>query len=69
MLPRIASTFASGEKEKVTSYMNKSFNMVFLLGFPLMFGIISISIAFVPVFFGQGYDKVAILMKVIKILC
>ncbi len=66
MLPRIASTFASGEKEKVTSYMNKSFNMVFLLGFPLMFGIISISIAFVPVFFGQGYDKVAILMKVIS---
>jgi len=66
MLPRIASTFASGEKEKVTSYMNKSFNMVFLLGFPLMFGIISVSKAFVPVFFGQGYDKVAILMKVIS---
>jgi len=66
MLPRIASTFASGEKEKVIKYMKKSFNIVFLLGFPLMFGIISISKSFVPVFFGQGYDKVSILMNIIS---
>lgn len=51
MLPRIASTFASGEKEKVTTYMKKSFNMVFLLAFPLMFGIIAVSKSFVPIFF------------------
>ena len=66
MLPRIASTFASGDKEKVTNYMKKSFNMVFFLAFPIMFGIIAVSKAFVPVFFGQGYDKVAILMSVIS---
>lgn len=66
MLPRIANTFASGEKEKITSYMKKSFNMVFMLAFPMIFGIIAVSNAFVPVFFGQGYDKVAILMNVIS---
>ena len=66
MLPRIANTFASGEKEKINNYMKRSFNMVFLLAFPMIFGIISVSKAFVPIFFGDGYDKVAILMKVIS---
>ena len=66
MMPRIANTFASGEKEKINVYMKKSFNMVFLLAFPMIFGIIAVSKAFVPVFFGPGYDKVAILMCVIS---
>lgn len=66
MMPRIANTFASGEKEKINAYMKKSFNMVFLLAFPMIFGIIAVSKAFVPVFFGPGYDKVVILMSVIS---
>lgn len=66
MLPRVASTFASNEEEKVMQYMKKSFNMVFLLAFPMIFGIIVVSHSFVPVFFGKGYEKVAILMSVIS---
>ena len=66
MLPRIANTYANGEKKKVAEYMKKSFNMVFLLSFPMIFGLISVSKTFVPIFFGQGYDKVAILMSVIS---
>ena len=66
MLPRIASTFANGEKKELTNYMKKSFNNVFMLAFPMVFGIIAISKSFVPVFFGQGYDRVAILMSVIS---
>lgn len=66
MLPRIANTYASGEKEKVNKYMNKSFNIVFLLAYPIIFGIIAVSDKFVPIFFGEGYEKVAILMKVIS---
>ena len=31
-----------------------------------MFGIIVISDNFVPIFFGKGYDKVSILMKIIS---
>ena len=66
MLPRIASIFANGDKEKIQEYMKKSFNMVYLLAFPMIFGIIAVSKAFVPVFFGNGYDRVAILMNVIS---
>lgn len=66
MMPRIANTFARGEKEKVTDYMKKSFNLVFLLAFPLILGIIVATKNFVPLFFGEGYDRVIIIMQVIS---
>lgn len=64
MVPRMASTFASGDKEKVNEYMKMSFKFVFFLAFPLMFGIVSIAPSFVPVFFGQGYNKVVTLINI-----
>ena len=66
MVPRMASTFASGDKKQIQSYLKMSFRFVFFLAFPIMFGIISISEAFVPVFFGAGYDKVVILIIIIS---
>lgn len=66
MIPRMASTFASGDKEKIREYMEKSFKFVFFLAFPIMFGIMSVSESFVPIFFGEGYDKVSILINVIS---
>lgn len=65
MVPRMASTYASGDNEKIKDYMKMSFRFVFFLAFPIMFGIMSISKSFVPVFFGIGYDKVAILINII----
>lgn len=66
MMPRIANTYYKGDKEQIQKYMSKSFNMVFLLAFPLIFGIIAVAPSFVPVFFGKGYDEVVILMSVIS---
>ena len=66
MVPRMASTYASGDNEKIKNYMKMSFKFVFFLAFPIMFGIISIAKAFVPVFFGAGYDKVIILINIIS---
>lgn len=66
MVPRMASTFASGDKKKINEYMRISFKFVFFLAFPIMFGIISISESFVPLFFGKGYDKVVILINIIS---
>ena len=65
MVPRMASLFANGEKEKINEYMNKSFNFTYLLSFPIMFGLIAISKDFVPWFFGPGYTKVITLMCII----
>ena len=65
MVPRMASMFANGEKEKITDYMKKSFNFTYLLSFPIIFGLIAISKDFVPWFFGPGYTKVIVLMDII----
>ena len=67
MIPRMANMFANGEKEKINYYMKKSFSFVFLLSFPMIFGIISISEAFVPIFFGSGYEKAVILKDFLEL--
>lgn len=46
--------------------MCKSFNFVYFLAMPIMFGIIAVSDKFVPIFFGDGYTKVTILIKIIS---
>ena len=66
MIPRMANTFASGDQKKVKEYMKNSFHFVFFLSFPMMFGISTVSDAFVPIFFGDGYEKVALLIKIIS---
>ena len=65
MVPRIASTFASGDKNKINEYIIKSFQFVFLLAFPMTFGIIVISKEFVPIFLGAGYDKAAVITNIL----
>lgn len=66
MMPRIAYTFASGNKDKLKQYMNISFSFITMLAFPLMFGTISVAENFVPMFFGKGYDKVVYLMGILS---
>lgn len=66
MLPRIANTYISGNNEKIREYINKSLQFVLMLAFPLIFGIISVSNKFVPIFYGEGYDKVVYLICVIS---
>lgn len=66
LLPRIANYFANNKKEEIHKYIKKSFNFVFILAFPMIFGIIAVSKDFVPWFFGPGYDRVTILMSVIS---
>lgn len=65
MLPRIASQFAKGKNDEIVEYLKKSFTMTFLTAIPMTFGILAVADEFVPLFFGEGYEKVSILMKVI----
>lgn len=66
MLSRVSSNYSSGNLKKVKEYIYKAFNLVFLLGIPMVFGIISVSKYFVPVFFGDGYSEVILLMSVLS---
>ena len=66
MMPRIASIYAKGNSKKISEYMNQSFTFILLLAFPIMFGLISISSHFVPVFYGEGYEKVVPLLCIMS---
>ena len=66
LLPRVANCFANNKKQEVFEYIKKSFHYVYFLAFPMIFGIIAVADKFVPIFFGLGYDKVAILMSIIS---
>lgn len=68
MMPRIAKCYADGDTEKIKNYMYSTFKFVFMLSFPLIFGIIAVSDEFVPIFFGQGYDKVKFLLKIMSLI-
>lgn len=68
MMPRIAKLYAEGKKEKIKEYMYQTFRFVFLLGFPIVFGIISVSEKFVPLFFGQGYEPVVKLINITSLI-
>ena len=68
MAPRIAKTYADGNKELLNTYMRKTFRFTWMMAIPIMFGIMGVSGTFVPVFFGTGYDKVKILMPLYSML-
>lgn len=66
IMPRIAATYAEGNHKKVKEYMKKSFSFIMLLAFPLMLGMVSVADKFVPIFYGEGYDKVVSLICIIS---
>ena len=66
MMPRVANLFSEGNMKQIKKYLYRVFAFVFMLVIPMMFGIIAIADDFVPIFFGNGYDKVAISMKIIS---
>lgn len=68
MLPRIASCFSENKKDTIKIYMNKTFKFVFLTAFPMITGIILVSNRFVPLFFGDGYNKVKLLMPILSFI-
>lgn len=66
MVPRMANTFINGDNKKMQEYMKRSFSFVFFLAIPMIFGVIAVANNFVPLFFGEGYDKVEVLMIIIS---
>lgn len=62
--PRIANNFINGKNEEISQHIKNSINFVWFLGIPLMFGLITISSCFVGWFFGEGFEKMDVLIMV-----
>ena len=58
MNSRVANAYARGDKEEVKECLRKSFNFVWFLAIPMMFGLIAVASKFVPWYYGDGFDGV-----------
>ncbi|MDY4155735.1 MAG: oligosaccharide flippase family protein, partial [Bacilli bacterium] len=64
MIPRNTNEIAKGNIGKVKANVITSSRLVWLIGIPMMLGLIVVSRNFVPWFFGEGYDKCSTLMMI-----
>lgn len=68
MIPRMGHYFAQGKSQEIKIYLEKSFRFVWMLSIPICFGIITVAENFVPWFFGDGYDGVVPVLKILSAL-
>lgn len=68
MIPRIGYHYGKGENEQVKAFMYRGYRFVWFLGIPLCFGLLGTAPNFVPWFFGEGFDEVIPLLKVLSFL-
>ena len=66
MAPRISNLYSNQKFEEIKERLQSSFKFVFFLGLPMLFGLIGISDIFVPIFFGPGYAKSILLIKILS---
>jgi O-antigen/teichoic acid export membrane protein len=64
MTPRMSYLFANNQQDEIKIRIEKSLNIELLLTFGCVFGIIAVADVFVPLFFGDGYDSVILLLRV-----
>lgn len=58
MNSRIANAYAIGDKKEIKTCLEKSFNFVWCLTIPMMFGLMAVANKFVPWYYGEGFDGV-----------
>ncbi len=68
MLPRVANTFSTGNKDKVKSYVNKSFDFVSAISIPLSLGLSAIAPKFSTWFFGDEFITTGKLIPILSLV-
>ncbi len=68
MVPRIGRYFKEQDKAAIKSSMYKAYQFAWFLGLPLMFGLFGIADNFIPWFYGPGYEKDIILLKIVSVI-
>lgn len=62
--PRMANIFSHGNEKELKERMNESLEIMLFISIPIAFGVASIAKSFVPLFFGDGFEKVIELLYV-----
>lgn len=66
MFSRMSNLYANKDISSINSYFKKSVSFIEMLGLSMCMGLFSIAPRFVPVFFGDGYDDVILLLRVLS---
>lgn len=66
MRPRMAYLFKHNMVEQIKKYMQQSVSIVLFFALPISVGLIQIAEIFVPWFFGEGYDGVVSLLRIMS---
>ncbi|MCM1155764.1 MAG: flippase [Roseburia sp.] len=69
MMPRISNLLSLDEKEKSDNYLSKSIIFIMFLAGSMCFGIVAIADIFVPVFFGDGFEKCINILTILMPSC
>lgn len=62
MSPRMSFLFSQKAEKEIRNNLENALAFIFTLGIPLVFGVAGIASNFVPWFFGDGFEKVSILL-------
>lgn len=62
---RMSYLVQEGDESEINKKIQQTFSSFWILSLPLTLGICAISDLFVPIFFGEGYDKVIILIYIL----
>lgn len=70
MLPRMSAIYARGDDQKKTSnVILMSIIFAMALSSSICFGIMSVSEVLIPIFFGPGFERCIILIKILMLSC
>lgn len=69
MMPRISNLLSLNEKEKSDRYLYKSIVFMMFLASSMCFGIVAVADVFVPVFFGDGFEKCISILTILMPSC
>lgn len=58
LMPRISSLIMQGNNKSISVYMDKSFQFINFLAFPIVAGLAAIAPKFIPLFLGEGFETV-----------
>ena len=68
VLPRVANLFQNDNLSEAKRYVYQAFQVVWLLAIPIMFGLMSVSSVFIPLFLGTGFDDAIGLLCIFSVL-
>lgn len=63
MLPRNSKVYADGDSKQLTNNIYMAFNIIFMIGSAIMFGLLAIAPNLIPWFLGKDFDKCIIYLR------